>query len=63
MRISRATRMMSGLTIIVVPTIVYGGYFLLTQLSASEPPYMENGFVAVFIALGMPTLACLCCSR
>lgn len=32
MNISDAARIMLGLTLILVPTIEYGGYFLLTQL-------------------------------
>lgn len=52
MPVSRAARFMSGLTIILVPTIAYGGYFLLTQLSTNEGSYMENELRRSFYRAG-----------
>ncbi len=37
-----ATRFMAGLTLILVPTIQYGGYFLLTSLMNKQSGYMDN---------------------
>lgn len=39
---SRAARIMSGLILILVPTIQYGGYFLLKQLSNQASGYMAH---------------------
>ncbi len=39
---SGAARFMAGLTLITVPTIQYGGYFLLTQLMDRQSGYMAN---------------------
>jgi hypothetical protein len=36
MQLSDAARLMVGLTIIVVPTIEFGGYFLLSQIGSSR---------------------------
>jgi len=37
---SREARMMSGIILITVPTIQYGGYFLLTSLMNKGSGYM-----------------------
>ena len=37
-----ATRLMAGLIFITVPTIQYGGYFLLTLLIDKQSGYMDN---------------------
>jgi hypothetical protein len=39
---SDATRLMAGIILITVPTIQYGGYFLLTSLMNPGSGYMEN---------------------
>ena len=39
---TREAKLMSGITLIIVPTIQYGGYFLLTSLTNKSSGYMEN---------------------
>src|SRR5437899_2393406 len=39
---TREARIMSGIILITVPTIQYGGYFLLTSLMNKGSGYMEN---------------------
>ncbi len=39
---TREARLMSGIILITMPTIQYGGYFLLTSLMNKESGYMEN---------------------
>ena len=39
---TREARTMSGIILITVPTIQYGGYFLLTSLMNKDSGYMEN---------------------
>ncbi len=39
---TREARMMSGIILITVPTIQYGGYFLLTSLITKGSGYMDN---------------------
>ena len=39
---TREARLMSGIILITVPTIQYGGYFLLTSLMNKSSAYMEN---------------------
>ena len=39
---TREARMVSGIVLITVPTIQYGGYFLLTSLMNKGSGYMEN---------------------
>jgi len=40
--VTREARLMSGIILITVPTIQYGGYFLLTSLMNKGSGYMEN---------------------
>jgi hypothetical protein len=40
--ISNHTRLICGVLLITVPTIEYGGMFLLTMLRTREPGYMDN---------------------
>jgi hypothetical protein len=40
--VTREARMMSGIILITVPTIQYGGYFLLTSLMNKASGYMDN---------------------
>jgi hypothetical protein len=39
---TREARLMSGIILITIPTIQYGGYFLLTSLMNKASGYMEN---------------------
>lgn len=49
---SRTTKIMAGLILIVVPTIQFGGYFLLTQLMDRESGYMANALRQNFFRAG-----------
>jgi len=49
---SSATRLMAGLIFITVPTIQYGGYFLLTSLIDKGSGYMENALRQNFFRAG-----------
>jgi Ni,Fe-hydrogenase I cytochrome b subunit len=39
---TRGARLISGIILITVPTIQYGGYFLLTPLMDRSSGYMDN---------------------
>lgn len=43
MEISNTTKMLSGIILITVPTIEYGGSFLLGMLRRAESGYVDNG--------------------
>jgi len=45
-------RLMSGIILITVPTIQYGGYFLLTSLMSKESGYMDNPLRQNFFRAG-----------
>jgi len=49
---SNAARWVSGLILMTVPTIVYGGYFLLTSLIDPKSGYMENPLRQNFFRAG-----------
>ena len=49
---SSATRLMAGLIFITVPTIQYGGYFLLTSLVDKQSGYMTNALRQNFFRAG-----------
>lgn len=49
---SPAARLMSGITLIFVPTIQYGGYFLLTSLMNASSGYMDNALRQNFFRAG-----------
>ena len=49
---TREARMMSGIILITVPTIQYGGYFLLTSLMNRSSGYMENPLRQNFFRAG-----------
>ena len=49
---TRETRLMSGIILITVPTIQYGGYFLLTSLMNKNSGYMENPLRQNFFRAG-----------
>src|SRR3977135_2288591 len=49
---TREARMMSGIIPITVPTIQYGGYFLLTSLMTKGSGYMDNPLRQNFFRAG-----------
>jgi hypothetical protein len=49
---TREARLMSGAILITVPTIQYGGYFLLTSLMNKSGGYMENPLRQNFFRAG-----------
>src|SRR5579884_3469731 len=49
---TREARLMSGIILITVPTIQYGGYFLLTSLMSKNSGYMENPLRQNFFRAG-----------
>src|SRR5215472_13024214 len=49
---TREARLMSGIILISVPTIQYGGYFLLTSLMNKSSGYMENPLRQNFFRAG-----------
>jgi len=49
---TREARLMSGIILITVPTIQYGGYFLLTSLLNKSSGYMENPLRQNFFRAG-----------
>jgi hypothetical protein len=49
---TREARMMSGIILITVPTIQYGGYFLLTSLLNRGSGYMDNPLRQNFFRAG-----------
>lgn len=49
---TREARLMSGLILITVPTIQYGGYFLLTSLTNKGSGYMDNPLRQNFFRAG-----------
>src|SRR5882757_7244373 len=46
------SRLLSGIILITVPTIQYGGYFLLTSLMNKGSGYMENPLRQNFFRAG-----------
>jgi hypothetical protein len=50
--VTREARMMSGIILITVPTIQYGGYFLLTSLMNKGSGYMNNPLRQNFFRAG-----------
>lgn len=49
---TREARMMCGIILITVPTIQYGGYFLLTSLMNKGSGYMDNPLRQNFFRAG-----------
>ena len=49
---TRETRLVSGIILITVPTIQYGGYFLLTSLMNKGSGYMDNPLRQNFFRAG-----------
>jgi hypothetical protein len=50
--VTREARLMSGIILITVPTIQYGGYFLLTSLMNKGSGYMDNPLRQNFFRAG-----------
>jgi Ni,Fe-hydrogenase I cytochrome b subunit len=50
--VTREARIMSGIILITVPTIQYGGYFLLTSLMNQGSGYMDNPLRQNFFRAG-----------
>ena len=50
--ISRATKLMAGVILLAIPTIQFGGYFLLTQLMDRESGYTANALRQNFFRAG-----------
>jgi hypothetical protein len=50
--VTREARLMSGIILIAVPTIQYGGYFLLTSLMNKGGGYMDNPLRQNFFRAG-----------
>src|SRR6266851_4421966 len=49
---TREARMFSGIILVTVPTIQYGGYFLLTSLMDKTSGYMDNPLRQNFFRAG-----------
>src|SRR5215471_2947314 len=49
---TREARLLSGIILITIPTIQYGGYFLLTSLMSKSSGYMENPLRQNFFRAG-----------
>jgi hypothetical protein len=49
---TREARLMSGIILVTVPTIQYGGYFLLTSLVNKASGYMDNPLRQNFFRAG-----------
>src|SRR5215470_6767527 len=49
---TQESRLMSGIIVITVPTIQYGGYFLLTSLMNKASGYMDNPLRQNFFRAG-----------
>ena len=49
---TREARIMAGIILITVPTIQYGGYFLLTSLQDRTSHYMDNALRQNFFRAG-----------
>jgi hypothetical protein len=49
---TREARLISGIILLTVPTIQYGGYFLLTSLMNKSSGYMENPLRQNFFRAG-----------
>ena len=64
---TREAKLMSGITLIIVPTIQYGGYFLLTSLMMNKSsgymvnPLRQNFFCAGHAHAGVIVLLSLVC--
>jgi hypothetical protein len=50
--VTREAKLMAGIILITVPSIQYGGYFLLTQLTNKGSGYMDNPLRQNFFRAG-----------
>jgi hypothetical protein len=57
MEVSNTSTMLSGIILITVPTIEYGGSFLLGMLRRGETRYVDNAYGTTRSARGTRTLA------
>ena len=55
---NRDARLMSGILLVTVPTIQYGGYFLLKLFSGQMPELKPSPLQTSFLEQGMRMLAC-----
>ena len=49
---TREAKLLSGIILITIPTIQYGGYLLLTSLMSKSSGYMENPLRQNFFRAG-----------
>src|SRR5499427_8017338 len=49
---TREARLMAGVILLTIPTIQYGGYFLLTSLADRSSGYMDNALRQNFFRAG-----------
>jgi hypothetical protein len=56
--ISKESRRVAGILLLVLPTVLYGGLFLLSQLVDDRSGYMANPLRQIFFARDTLTLAC-----
>ena len=49
---TREAKIMAGVILLTIPTIQYGGYFLLTSLKDPNSHYMENALRQNFFRAG-----------
>lgn len=49
---TRESRLMAGIILLTIPTIQYGGYFLLTSLADRSSGYMDNALRQNFFRAG-----------
>ena len=61
--INQQSRRLAGILLVVLPTVIYGGYFLLMQLITLGSGYMENPLRQICIAASMRRRACCLCCR
>jgi hypothetical protein len=57
---TREARIMSGIILITVPTIQYGGYFLLTSLMTKGSGYIDNPLRQNFFRAGHAHAGVIC---
>ncbi len=50
MNLSKEARMIAGIVAITVPTVEFGGVFLLGMIDAHDPGYLENRSASVSCA-------------
>ena len=53
--ISQESRRLAGILLVILPTVLYGGYFLLTQLISPVRDIWTILFARTCFVLAMPT--------